>query len=104
MSGGIFRVGIFLDFARLTTRTPMGYTCGELGETELTPMGGGIERPGRVPWKRCSEYLDAKKSGGAFPVGIFLDFVRLTTHTMHPHGVYMRGAERNRFEPPLGRN
>ena len=43
-SGG----GIFLDFVRLTTRTPrpMGVhrTCGEPDEIELTPHGGEIER------------------------------------------------------------
>ena len=37
-SGNIFRVGIFLDFVRLTTRAPyaMGHTCGEPNEIELT--------------------------------------------------------------------
>ena len=30
-----------------------------------------------------------KKSGKFFRVGIFLDFVWLTTRTMHPHGAYV---------------
>jgi len=40
-SGNVLRVGIFLDFAWLTTRTPMGVhrTCGEPDEIELTAMG-----------------------------------------------------------------
>ena len=43
-----------------------------------------------------------KKSGNIFRVGIFLDFVRLTTRTMHPHGVYVRGAKRNRVDRHRG--
>ena len=39
-----------------------------------------------------------KKSGKIFRVGIFLDFVWLTTRTMHPHGAYVRGARRNRID------
>ena len=38
-----------------------------------------------------------KKGGNFFRVGIFLDFVWLTTRTMHPHGAYVRGARRNRI-------
>ena len=39
-----------------------------------------------------------------FRVGIFLDFVWLTTRTMHPHGgpQYVRGARRNRIDPHGG--
>jgi len=37
-----------------------------------------------------------KKSGKLFWVGIFLDFVWLTTRT--PHGAYARGARRNRID------
>ena len=40
--------------------------------------------------------LLSKKSGNIFRVGIFLDFVRLTTRT--PHGAYVRGARRNRID------
>ena len=35
-------------------------------------------------------------SGSIFRVGIVLDFVWLTTRTMHPHGACARGARRNR--------
>ena len=38
-SGKIFRVGIFLDFVWLTTRTPHGGACGEPDEIVLTAMG-----------------------------------------------------------------
>ena len=37
-----------------------------------------------------------KKSGNIFRVGIFLDFVWLTTRT--PHGAYVRRARRNRID------
>ena len=39
-----------------------------------------------------------KQSGNVFRVGVFLDFVWLTTRTrtMHPRGAYVRGARRNR--------
>ena len=43
----------------------------------------------------CSE-----KSGNIFRVGIFLDFVWLTTRT--PHGAYARRARRNRIDPHGG--
>ena len=43
-----------------------------------------------------------KKSGDIFRVGIFLDFVRLATRTMHPHGAYVRGAKRNRIDRHWG--
>ena len=42
------------------------------------------------------EDLFAKKSGNIFRVGIFLDFVWLTTRT--PHGAYVRRARRNRVD------
>ena len=35
-------------------------------------------------------------------VGIFLGCVWLTARTMHPHGAYVRGANRNRSEPRWG--
>ena len=47
-------------------------------------------------------YLLAKKSGSVFLVGIFLDFVRVTTRTMHPHGAYVRRAKRNRIDRHRG--
>ena len=46
--------------------------------------------------------LVPKKSGNIFRVGMFLDFVWLTTRTMHPHGAYVRGARRNRIDPHGG--
>ena len=46
--------------------------------------------------------LITKKGGSVFRVGIFLDFVRLTTRTMHPHGAYVWTARRNRIEPHGG--
>ena len=51
------------------------------------PGAGRRERRARV----------SKKSGDVFRVGIFLDFVRLTTHT--PHGAHVRRAKRNRIDP-----
>ncbi len=55
----------------------------------------------------CAEVVlvkipDEEKSGKTFRVGIFLDFVWLTTRTMHPHGAYVRGARRNRIGPHGG--
>ena len=52
------------------------------------PRGGGahVLRRGTL----------TKKSGKIFRVGIFLDFVWLTTRT--PHGAYVRRARRNRFD------
>ena len=41
-----------------------------------------------------------KKSGKCFRVGIFLDFVWLTTRT--PHGAYVRRARRNRIDRHRG--
>ena len=40
----------------------------------------------------------SQKNGSIFRVGIFLDFVRPTTRTMHPHGVHAWGAKRNRLD------
>jgi len=40
-------------------------------------------------------YAITKKSGNIFRVGVFLDFVWLTTRT--PHGAYVRRARRNRI-------
>ena len=45
-------------------------------------------------------YAIMKKSGNVFRVGVFLDFVWLTTRT--PHGAYVRGARRNRIDPHGG--
>ena len=62
--------------------------------------------PHNIPWGK--EYFGAmteanimggtltKKSGKFFRVGIFLDFVWLTTRT--PHGAYVRRARRNRID------
>ena len=46
-------------------------------------------------------YLRAK-GRSVFRVGNFLDFVWLTTRTMHPHGAYVRVAERTRIDPHWG--
>ena len=58
-------------------------------------VGGG---GGRARVMACAQ----KKSGHTFRVGIFLDFVRVTTRTMHPHEAYVRGATRNRIDPHGG--
>ena len=42
------------------------------------------------------------KSDDVFRVGIFLEFVWLTTRTMHPHGAYVRGAKLNRINRRRG--
>ena len=47
-------------------------------------------------------YAIPKKSGNIFRVGIFLDFVWLTTRTPHGGASYVRGARRNRIDPPWG--
>ena len=39
-------------------------------------------------------YAITKKSGNMFRVGLFLDFIWLTTRTMHPRGAYVRRAKR----------
>ena len=55
-SGDVFRVGIFLDFVWLTTRTEgphgayMGRTCGESDEIELTAIGVELNGSRRVGW------------------------------------------------------
>ena len=51
-----------------------------------------------------SVYLRTKKERNIFPVGIFLDFVWLTTRTMHPHvgPQYVRRAKRNRIDRHWG--
>ena len=53
-------------------------------------------------WRRPlpAPALLAKKSGKIFRVGIFLDFVWLTTRA--PHGAYVRRARRNRIDPHGG--
>ena len=52
-------------------------------------------------WRlRSKPGLLAKKSGKIFRVGIFLDFVWLTTRT--PHGAYVRSARRNRIDRHRG--
>ena len=52
--------------------------------------------PPRVAEEVVGPDLLAKKSGNIFRVGIFLDFVWLTTRT--PHGAYVRRARRNRID------
>ena len=51
MSGNIFRLGIFLDFVWLTTRTPHGAYVRRARRNRLTPMG--VELNGaRAPTRR----------------------------------------------------
>ena len=59
--------------------------------------GHGALPPYRRLGLQRKPHLLAKKSGNIFRVGIFLDFVWLTTRT--PHGAYVRRARRNRFTP-----
>ena len=100
--------------------TPMGRTCRYANEI------GGIAHPclyyrvlyeyalrqreglGHVPGATRAVQQPTRGrqydlgSGNIFQVGIFLDFVRLTTRTMHPHGAHVRGARRNRIDPHGG--
>ena len=48
--GNVFRVGIFLNFVRLATRTPYGVhrTCGEPKEIELAATGVELNGSRRV--------------------------------------------------------
>ena len=78
----------------------MGRTCGGPNEIELTAIGvelNGLRRAGeqRTPHAPPERTL-TKKSGKIFRVGIFLDFVWLTTRT--PHGAYVRRGRRNRID------
>ena len=126
-----FRVGIFLGFVRLATRTEgphVGCTCGEPNKMGLAPIGvvlsATIGDGTRIPAAHCSvasvspphawseqiitglrgSCLLTATSGNIFRVGVVLDSVWLATRTMHPHGAYARGARRNRIVPPLVRN
>ena len=170
-TGKTFRVGIFLDFVWLTTRTPHGAYVRRARRNRIDRHGGEIERlalqaegmtsqikrdfmkeaavmafvgkhpnvvelvgvvtRGDHPWVMVVPFCDrgdlghnlakraadgtpyttalkvgmctlTKKSGKIFRVGIFLDFVWLTTRT--PHGAYVRRARRNRIDAPWGWN
>ena len=106
-------------------RAQMGVhrTCGEPDEIGLTPMGVKLNGSRGVQTAKCCilqkaptvyaapttlrkpqcwhvthTYLLTK--GTIFRVGLFLDFVWLTTRT--PHGAYVRGARRNRIDPRGG--
>ena len=61
---------------------------------------------GAVSATQEARYATTKKSGNISRVGIFLDFVWLTARTEGPHGgaSYVRGARRNRIDPPWGWN
>ena len=94
---------------------PMGHTCGEPNKIELTaahtlhyrsfsghaamtswaPEGWAVQLGAAWPFCTYGGTL-TKKSGKMFRVGIFLDFVWLTTRT--PHGAYVRRARRNRID------
>ena len=61
------------------------------------PHRTGLAEPRALALPELLEQgLLAKKSGKMFRVGIFLDFVWLTTRT--PHGAYVRRARRNRID------
>ena len=64
-----------------------------------TQMLGGKTGCEKGCGAKCGGTLP-KKSGKIFRVGIFLDFVWLTTRT--PHGEYVRRAKRTRIDPPFG--
>ena len=98
-----------LDFARRTTphhppvahRRPTSgpcagwcvcHVCGCVG-VGVSALLGGVE---------LGANLITKKSGNIFRVGIFLDFVRLTTRTPHGGASYVRRARLNRIDPHRG--
>ena len=99
-SGKKFQLGIFLDFASPSTRTegPHGAYVQTSGRNRIDPHGGEIERlvTRTVLRSTKSDCLLTKKGGNIFWVGIFLDFVWLTTRA--PHGAYVRRARRNRID------
>ena len=67
-------------------------------------MGGtltGTMRP-FIPSVSATTPAWSRTSGNIFRVGIFLDFVWLTTRTEGPHGAYVRRARRNRIDPHGG--
>ena len=48
-SGNVFRVGIFLGFVRLTTRTPHGAYLWSTKQNRIDPHWGEIEQPAWPP-------------------------------------------------------
>ena len=56
----------------------------------------------RCRGSRSSWRLLTEKSGDSLRVGIFRDFVRLTTRTMHTHGAYAWWAQQSRIGPHWG--
>ena len=81
--GSISRVGIFLDFASSSARTPHEAYVQVSGRSRVDPHGGGIERLGArtlhsTPTMLPPAYEDliTDNSGNNFRVGFFLDFVR----------------------------
>ena len=116
-SGKIFRVGIFLDFVWLTTRTPHGAYARRARRNRIDPHGGGMERLTTRTWRGVAAGSGAsctprswgrspahETEGNVFRVGIFLDFVWRPGTTCTPHGgaSYVRGAKRNRIDPHRG--
>ena len=113
-SGDMFQAGIFLDFVWLTARMmhPMGRACGEPDGIELLPMGvilngshrGVDEELHRRRHRVACDGLLKTTGGNIFRVGISLGFVRRsgTARAEGPHGVYVRGAERDRIDPHRG--
>ena len=62
--------------------------------------GGEVGAPQQQ--RRLNKALPMIKSSNVFRVGIFLDFVGLTTRTEGPHRAYVRGAKRNRIDRHRG--
>ena len=109
-SGNVLPVGIFLDFVRLATRTlHEARTCGEPNELELTAIGVKLNGPSLTPRHRPARRperphgLLTKESGSISRVGIFLDFVWLTTRTPHGGVTHRTRGEPNEIELlPIG--
>ena len=114
----MFRVGICLDFVRLTTRTtrPHGAHVRGARRNRSGRHRGGIERRTRrtpvlhVPVHVEHEHVQreaagavvllAEKSGNVFRVGIFLDFASSTARA--PRGACVRMSGRNRIDRHRG--
>ena len=93
----------------------MHRTCGEPDGIELTAMGVELNGPqvaavvclvllvsGYIGKCRRGLHRQArhlmKRAATLFGMGVFLDFVRLATRTVHPHGAHVRGAKRSRID------
>ena len=95
---GAYRARV--DTRAKPSRPPLTfYWTARLAQTRLTSLRRNRTSATRTKGTSCSRW---KKSGNICRVGIFLDFVWLTTRTMHPHGAYVRRAERNRIDRHWG--